>query len=121
MLAVADALDRAAREIGVNFIGGFSALVHKGFTPGDHALIAAIPRALAATEMGVRLGQHRLDQGRHQHGCGGADGAGDQGRPPDSPPPPTAWARPSWWCSATRSRTTRSWPAPSTAWASRTA
>ena len=50
MLAVADALDRAAREIGVNFIGGFSALVHKGFTPGDHALIAAIPRALAATE-----------------------------------------------------------------------
>ena len=50
MLAVAHALDRAAREIGVNFIGGFSALVHKGFTPGDLALIEAIPEALAQTE-----------------------------------------------------------------------
>ncbi len=50
MLGVAHALDRAAREIGVNFIGGFSALVHKGFTPGDLALIEAIPEALAQTE-----------------------------------------------------------------------
>jgi uncharacterized protein (UPF0210 family) len=50
MLGVADALDRAAREIGINFIGGFSALVHKGFTPGDLALIEAIPEALARTE-----------------------------------------------------------------------
>ena len=50
MLAVAAALDRAAREIGVNFIGGFSALVHKGMTPGDLALINAIPQALATTE-----------------------------------------------------------------------
>ncbi|MDR3209875.1 MAG: PFL family protein, partial [Oscillospiraceae bacterium] len=46
----ADALDRAAREVGVNFIGGFTALVHKGFTVGDRRLIASIPRALAETE-----------------------------------------------------------------------
>ncbi|MDR0445449.1 MAG: PFL family protein [Oscillospiraceae bacterium] len=46
----AEALDRAARELGVNFIGGFSALVHKGFTRGDERLIASIPRALAETE-----------------------------------------------------------------------
>lgn len=46
----AEALDRAAREVGVNFIGGFSALVHKGMTPGDRALIASIPQALATTE-----------------------------------------------------------------------
>jgi uncharacterized protein len=46
----AEALDRAAREVGVNFIGGFSALVHKGMTPGDRALIASIPQALAVTE-----------------------------------------------------------------------
>ena len=46
----AEYLDRAAREVGVNFLGGFSALVHKGMTPGDHALIASIPRALAVTE-----------------------------------------------------------------------
>jgi uncharacterized protein len=46
----AEALDRAAREVGVNFLGGFSALVHKGMTRGDQALLASIPDALAATE-----------------------------------------------------------------------
>ncbi|MDR0874852.1 MAG: PFL family protein [Clostridiales Family XIII bacterium] len=46
----AGALDRAAHTIGVNFIGGFSALVQKGFAPGDERLIASIPEALAATE-----------------------------------------------------------------------
>jgi uncharacterized protein len=48
--AVARALDRAASAAGVNFIGGFSALVHKGFTGGDIRLIHAIPEALAATQ-----------------------------------------------------------------------
>jgi len=47
---LAVALDKAARETGVNFIGGFSALVHKGYTSGDHRLIEAIPEALATTE-----------------------------------------------------------------------
>ena len=46
----AERLDRAAAEVGVNFLGGYSALVHKGTTPGDDALMASIPRALAATE-----------------------------------------------------------------------
>ncbi|HOD16360.1 MAG TPA: PFL family protein [Spirochaetota bacterium] len=46
----ARALEDAAAEVNVNFIGGFSALVHKGMTPGDRALIASIPRALASTE-----------------------------------------------------------------------
>ena len=45
----AAAMDRAAKAVGVNFIGGFSALVHKGMTEGDKKLIAAIPEALAAT------------------------------------------------------------------------
>ncbi|MDD4564140.1 MAG: PFL family protein [Eubacteriales bacterium] len=49
-LKYALALDRAAKDVGVNFIGGFSALVHKGFSPGDRELIEAIPRALAGTE-----------------------------------------------------------------------
>ena len=44
-------LDKAAKATGVNFIGGFSALVQKGFAPGDRELIASIPRALAATEL----------------------------------------------------------------------
>ena len=48
---VAEAMDRAAKEIGVNFIGGFSALVEKGFTNGDRILINSIPQALAATDL----------------------------------------------------------------------
>ena len=47
----AAALDRAAKATGVNFIGGFGALVHKGFSAGDKRLIAAIPRALAETDI----------------------------------------------------------------------
>ncbi|MFF2014475.1 PFL family protein [Paenibacillus sp. NPDC058177] len=47
---VAEALDRAAKEVGVNFIGGFSALVQKGCTKGDRILIDSIPEALAVTE-----------------------------------------------------------------------
>jgi len=46
----AKALDDAASAVGVNFIGGFSALVHKGATVGDLRLINSIPRALAETE-----------------------------------------------------------------------
>ncbi len=47
---IAETLDRAAAETGVNFIGGFSALVHKGYTNGDRRFIESIPYALAATE-----------------------------------------------------------------------
>ena len=47
---LAEALDRAAHEVGVDFIGGFSALVHKGIGDGDRRLIDSIPAALAATE-----------------------------------------------------------------------
>ncbi|MDR0405637.1 MAG: PFL family protein [Clostridiales bacterium] len=46
----AEALDRAAAETGVNFIGGFSALVHKGYTEGERRFVRSIPYALAATE-----------------------------------------------------------------------
>ncbi|MBP3383957.1 MAG: DUF711 family protein, partial [Firmicutes bacterium] len=46
----AKTLDRAAKTVGVNFIGGYSALVQKGFAPGDKELIESIPRALAETD-----------------------------------------------------------------------
>ena len=46
----AQAMDRAAKTCGVNFIGGYSALVQKGMTDGDRKLIASIPEALASTE-----------------------------------------------------------------------
>ena len=49
-LSVAHALDRAAKETGVNFLGGYSALVQKGMTEADRALIASIPEALATTD-----------------------------------------------------------------------
>ena len=58
----AKTLDRAAREVGVNFIGGFSALVQKGFSAGDYELIESIPRALAETELvcsSVNIGSTR--------------------------------------------------------------
>ena len=45
------ALDKAAKECGVNFIGGFSALVHKGLTEADEKLIQSIPQALASTDL----------------------------------------------------------------------
>ena len=48
---LAKALDRAAKTVGVNFIGGYSALVHKGFTEGEFALINSIPEALATTDI----------------------------------------------------------------------
>ena len=48
---VALAMDRAAKTCGVDFIGGFSALVHKGFTDGDRHLVESIPRALAETDL----------------------------------------------------------------------
>ena len=48
---VAETLDRAAKEVGINFIGGFSALVEKGFTNGDRILLQSIPQALASTEL----------------------------------------------------------------------
>ena len=46
----ARAMDRAAKTCGVNFIGGYSALVHKGMTEADRKLIASIPEALAVTD-----------------------------------------------------------------------
>lgn len=50
-VAFAKALDRAANTTGVNFIGGYSALVHKGFGPGDEAFLDSIPEALAETNL----------------------------------------------------------------------
>ena len=50
MVRVCRALDEAAKEAGVDFLGGFSALVEKGFAKGDRALIEALPEALASTD-----------------------------------------------------------------------
>ena len=48
-VSIAKTLDKVATEVGVNFIGGFSALVSKGMTPSEELLIRSIPKALAST------------------------------------------------------------------------
>ena len=58
----AKTLDKVAHDIGVNFVGGYSALVQKGFAPGEKELIESIPRALAETELvcsSVNIGSTR--------------------------------------------------------------
>ncbi|NLZ82015.1 MAG: PFL family protein [Clostridiales bacterium] len=49
-VSIAKTLDKAAKEVGINFIGGYSALVEKGMTNADELLIRSIPEALAVTE-----------------------------------------------------------------------
>ena len=61
-VTLAKTLDRAAHDVGVNFIGGYSALVSKSMTPADELLIRSIPQALAETELvcsSVNLGSTR--------------------------------------------------------------
>jgi len=48
-LEIARAIDRAASEMGFDFVGGYSALVHAGFTDADRALLSSIPEALSST------------------------------------------------------------------------
>ena len=50
-VTIAKTLDRAAKEVGVNFLGGYSALVSKGMTRGEELLIRSIPQALAQTDV----------------------------------------------------------------------
>ena len=98
-------LEKAAQAVGVNFIGGYSALVQKGFAPGDEALIKSIPEALARTEhvcSSVNIGSWR-------------SWAKSSEKQPSSPPTTTASARRSSSYSATPPRITRSWRAHSTA------
>ncbi len=61
-VALAHTLDRAAKAVGVNFIGGYSALVEKGMTESDRRLIQSIPQALAETDVvcsSVNIGSSR--------------------------------------------------------------
>lgn len=50
IIKIAKTLDKAALNLGIDFIGGYSALVHKGFTKGDTALIESLPEALSQTK-----------------------------------------------------------------------
>lgn len=50
-VTIARTLDKAAKDVGINFMGGFSAIVSKGMTPSDELLIRSIPEALAETQL----------------------------------------------------------------------
>ena len=50
-IPIARALDRAAKEVGVNFLGGYSALMQKGATKADERLLASIPQVMSETEL----------------------------------------------------------------------
>ncbi|MCP4725237.1 MAG: PFL family protein [bacterium] len=50
MVEVGHTIDKAAKELGVDFVGGFSALVHKGYTKGDRAVIDSLPDVLSQTD-----------------------------------------------------------------------
>ena len=68
-LPFAKTLDRAARELGINFIGGYSALVYKGVSKSDERLINSIPEALCTTErvcssVGVATTKAGINTGR---------------------------------------------------------
>ena len=71
---VAHALDRAAKDVGINFLGGYSAVVSKGMTHSDELLIRSIPQALAETERILQFGECGINEDRYQYGCRKVDG-----------------------------------------------
>ena len=114
----AAALDRAAKTTGVNFIGGFSALVQKGMTEADRKLIASIPEALSTTDLvcaSVNVGSTKAGIDMDAVALMGrtikdlAQRTADQGG--------FGCAKLVVFCNAVEDNP--SWPAPSTGWASR--
>ena len=79
MVSVARTLEKAARTVGVDFIGGYSALVEKGMAAGDRALIASLPQALAETERICASINVASTRAGIKHGCCCPNGRTDQG------------------------------------------
>ena len=73
----AKTLDAAGKKVGVNFVGGYSALVHKAFLPVTAADRVHSPRT-GRDRHRVQLGEHRCHQGRTEHGRRQAHGRGRQ-------------------------------------------
>lgn len=111
MVRVCRILDECAKEVGVDFVGGFGALVEKGMTPGERNLINALPEALATTD---RICSS-INVGSTKSGIN-MDAVSLMGQKswklPMQRPTETASAAPSLWCSATFLRTYRLWRAP---------
>ena len=67
---IAHALDKAAKEVGVDLIGGYSALVSKAMTPAEELLIKSLPQALSETDI-VCSSVTLAPRNRYRHECGG--------------------------------------------------
>lgn len=78
-VTIAKTLDKAAKEVGVNFIGGYSALVSKGMTKADELLIKSIPQAMLETDLVCSSVNVGSTKNRNQHGCSKADWRDDKG------------------------------------------
>ena len=107
---LARALDDAAKATGVDFIGGYSALVQKGMTDADRRLYRVHSRGACQHGLSLFLGERGLHARRHRHGRGGAPGAGDQKDRRTDQRQRTALAAPNSWPLPTPWRTTPSWP-----------
>ncbi len=68
-IELAKTLDKAAKVLGVDFIGGYSALVHKGITKGDQILLDALPEALSVTEKSMFFHFSRDNKNWNKYGC----------------------------------------------------
>ena len=113
-------LEKASRALGIDFIGGYSALVQKGFAAGDARLINSIPEALAATEhvcASVNIGSTKTGINMTPS----RSWATSFTKPRSPRQTNNASARPNSLFSATRRKTTRLWRGRSTARVSRTA
>lgn len=78
-VVVARAMDAAAKETGVNYIGGYTALVQKGMTASDRALIASLPEALSTTERVCSSVNVASTPRGHRHGRGSPVRTGGEG------------------------------------------
>lgn len=73
-VTIAKTLDDAAREVGVNFIGGYSALVSKGMTKSDELVDPFYPTGTCRDRIYLQFRQCRFHKDRDQHGCRQTDG-----------------------------------------------
>ena len=81
-VTIAKTLDRAAKTVGVNFIGGYSALVSKGMTTADENLMRFHPAGVKRDRFCLQLHQCRLHKDRFKYGCSpfnGRDGRKNRG------------------------------------------
>lgn len=116
MVRVCHILDECAKEVGVDFVGGFGALVEKGMTPGERNLINALPEALATTDRicsSINVGSTKSGINMDAVSLMGQK----SWKQPMQRPTATASAAPSSLCSATFLRTCRLWRVPISVWA----